>query len=96
MRICLLGQKRSVASGIAVFEELHFCEVSGYGDERSLHMTPSPSHMNLADSPRYAEGLCAIEEFAQFKDWALVTLPQEMLSRINKPIAPNFGRIVDR
>ena len=86
----------SVASGIAVFEELHFCEVSGYGDERSLHMTPSPSHMNLADSPRYAEGLCAIEEFAQFKDWALVTLPQEMLSRINKPIAPSFGRIVDR
>ena len=86
----------SVTSGIAVFEELNFCEVSGFGDKRLLRMKRSPNHMDLSDSLRYVEGLRAMEEFASFKEWALTSLPQEMLNRINRPIAPSFGRIVDR
>ncbi len=86
----------AVDAGMAIFEELGFCTVEGYGDQRKIHMAHSPHRVDLSDSLRYTEGMRAIEEFASFRDWALLSLPQEMLSHINRPIAPDFGRTVDR
>ena len=86
----------AVDAGVAIFEELGFCSVEGYGDQRKIHMAHSPHHVDLSDSLRYTEGMRAIEEFESFRDWALLSAPQEMLSCINRPIAPDFGRTVDR
>ena len=30
-----------------------------------------------------------------FRDWALAASPQEMLDRINRPITPGFGKVVE-
>ena len=86
----------SVGVAIGVFEELGFLEVRGYDDGRMLHMVPSPEHVSLESSILYAEGLHAQEEFRTFRDWALSSLAQEMLSRVNRPITPGFGHTVDR
>ena len=86
----------AVDAGVAIFEELGFCTVEGYGDQRKIHMAHSPHRVDLSDSLRYTEGMRAIEEFASFRDWAILSLPEEMLSHINRPIAPDFGRTVDR
>lgn len=86
----------SVSVAIDVFGELGFLEVRGYEETRQLHMRTSPRHADLESSTRYAEGLRAKEEFASFRDWALSSLPQEMLNRINRPITPGFGHVVDR
>ena len=86
----------SVSVAIDVFGELGFLEVRGYEETRQLRMRTSPRHADLESSTRYAEGLRAKEEFASFRDWALSSLPQEMLNRINRPITPGFGHVVDR
>ncbi|MDO4797523.1 MAG: single-stranded-DNA-specific exonuclease RecJ [Coriobacteriales bacterium] len=86
----------SVSVAIDVFGELGFLEVRGYDDARMLHIRTSPERADLESSTRYAEGLRAKEEFAAFRDWALSSLPQEMLNRINRPITPGFGHVVDR
>lgn len=86
----------SVDSGVSVFEELGFCQVEGFGDQRRLHMVHSPVRVDLASSLRYSEGLQAIEEFEAFCAWATSSSPQEMLDSINRPIAPDFGRTVDQ
>ena len=85
----------SVATGISVFEELGFCGIEGYGDGRRLRMVLSPGRVDLGSSLRYTEGVRALEEFATFRNWALTSLPQEMLERINRPITPDFGHTVD-
>lgn len=85
----------AIAAGVAVFEELGFCTTEGFAETRHIHMTHSPGRVDLGVSLRYAEGTHAIQEFALFKDWALRSLPQEMLGRLNKPIAPSFGHTVD-
>ena len=86
----------AVSVGITIFEELGFCATQGFGTARQISMAHSPSHVDLSASLRYTEGQHAIEEFAAFRDWALTSLPQEMLNRINRPIAPSFGQTVDR
>ncbi len=86
----------SVATGLGVFAELGLLEVCGYGDGRTLRMNLAPAHVDLESSIRYAEGLRAKDEFASFREWALSSRPQEMLSRINRPITPGFGHMVDR
>ena len=86
----------SVASGVSVFEELGFLRQSGFGENRCITMVASPGHVELEQSIRYAEGQHAREEFSAFRDWALSSLSQEILNRINRPIVPGFGRVVDR
>lgn len=92
------GEITSSAVGVSidVFAELGFLEVQGFDDRRRLRMVLSPAHVDLEQSIRYAEGIHAQQEFATFKDWALSSLPQEMLNRINRPITPGFGHTVDR
>ncbi len=85
----------SVSCGILVFEELGLCGTEGFGEVRSVRMTHSPHRVDLERSLRYAEGIHALEEFEAFCDWALVSPSDEVLSRINKPIVPEFGTTVD-
>ena len=86
----------AVSCGIAVFDELNFLDVEGFEEHRRIIMNASPSHADLATSIRYSEGQRSMREFTRFRDWVLSATPQEMLSRINRPIVPGFGVTVDR
>lgn len=88
--------ERTVSCGLAIFRELGLLEVRGFGSQRSIRMTPSPERVDLDSSIRFLEGSRLREEFSTFCDWVLSSRPQELLSRINRPITPSFGRIVDK
>ena len=85
----------AVSSGIAVFDELGFLNVVGFGEQRRIVLSQSPEHAKLESSIRYREGLKAFTEFAKFRDWVLSATQQEILGRINRPIVPGFGMTVD-
>ncbi|WP_072500421.1 single-stranded-DNA-specific exonuclease RecJ [Olsenella phocaeensis] len=87
--------ERAVSCGISVFRELGFLSTDGYGSARRITMAQSPSHVQLDRSIRYLEGLRLRDEFQAFRDWALSSSPQELLDRINRPITPGFGDVVD-
>ena len=87
--------ERAVSCGISVFRELGFLATDGYGSARRISMAQSPSHVQLDRSIRYLEGLRLRDEFQAFRDWALSSSPQELLDRINRPITPGFGSVVD-
>lgn len=82
-----------VETGVTVFSELGFCAVSGWGEDRVVRMAPAPSHMELARSVCYAEGLRARAAFEEFSAWALGSAADELLARVNRPITPDFGII---
>ena len=84
-----------MSCGISVFRELGFLSTDGYGSARRITMAQSPSHVQLDRSIRYLEGLRLRDEFQAFRDWALSISPQELLDRINRPITPGFGDVVD-
>ncbi len=86
----------AVASGIAVFGELGFLRVEGFEDSRTILMNPSPVHADLTSSIRYVEGRHSLAEFVRFRDWVLTATSQELIDRINRPIVPSFGNMVDR
>ena len=88
--------ERSVSCGISIFRELGFLQTSGHGTARRITMVSSPSRMDLEQSTRYLEGLRARDAFAEFRDWALGADAEAMLERVNRPIVPSFGRVVDR
>ena len=83
--------ERAVSCGIAVFRELGFLDVEGYGSSRTIAMADSPARMRLEDSIRYLEGARAREAFSRFRDWVLAASSDELLERINGPIVPDFG-----
>lgn len=87
--------ERAVSCGVAIFRELGLLTTSGYGSSRRITMVEGARHVRLEESIRYQEGLRAREAFSDFRDWALTSRPQEMLSRINRPITPDFGHVVD-
>ena len=58
-------------------------------------MARAPEHMELGGSIRYLEGLKSSEEFHEFSGWVLSATPTELLDRINRPITPGFGTLVD-
>ena len=87
--------EHAVSCGISVFRELGFLETSGYGSARRIRMVPNPARMDLESSTRYLEGLRSRDAFAEFRAWALGAPAQEMLERINRPIVPGFGRVID-
>lgn len=87
--------ERSVSCGISIFRELGFLTTSGHGTARRISMVPDAPRMDLSQSTRYLEGLRSRDAFGEFRDWALGAEADEMLARINRPIAPGFGRIVD-
>ena len=85
-----------VESGLAVFAELGFLSVDGFGDSRRVRMAPSPEHMDLERSARYLEGLQGRDEFADFCDWVLHCPQEELLAHVTRPIAPSFGAVVGK
>ncbi len=87
--------ERMVSCGISVFRELGFLDTTGHGTARRIRMVANPPRMDLEASTRYLEGLRSRDAFADFRDWALLADAQEMLERINRPITPGFGRVVD-
>lgn len=93
---CTRVDERTVSCGLAIFRELGLLRIEGFGSGRVITMVPSPNKVNLDNSIRFLEGARLREEFSEFCDWALSSRPQEMLSRINRPICPSFGRVVDR
>ncbi len=88
--------ERSVSCGISIFRELGFLQTNGHGTARRITMVPNPPRMDLESSTRYLEGLRSRDAFAEFCDWALWAKAEEMLERINRPITPSFGRVVDQ
>ncbi len=85
---CALNDK-GVSCGVAIFRELGFITISGYGLGRHISMIPTPERMDLTQSIRYLEGLRALESFAQYKDWALSSPSDVILAHINQPIVPD-------
>jgi uncharacterized transporter YbjL len=77
------------------FRELGLVETTGYGVARRISVTAAPERVDLEQSIRYLEGLHARDEFVAFRDWALASEADEMLARINRPITPGFGQVVD-
>ncbi len=82
--------ERSVAYGLAVFEELGFAHVTGFDEGRLIAMTENPGRVDLSSSIRYLEGIRTRMEFAAFKSWALDASARDMLARINRPITPHM------
>ena len=87
--------ERSVSAGIAIFRELGLVGVDGFGSKRCISMARAPEHMELDSSIRYLEGMKSSEEFHEFSGWVLSATPTELLDRINRPITPGFGTLVD-
>ena len=83
-----------VSSGLAVFSELGFASVTGWGEARRISMAASPARMELSQSACYAEGQRAQRAFSEFCSWALQASPEELLTRVSRPITPDFGIIV--
>ena len=52
--------------------------------------------MRLEDSIRYLEGVRSREAFSRFRDWVLTASSDDLLARINRPIAPGFGTVVGK
>ena len=89
-------EERSVSAGIAIFAELGFLSIEGYGTQRRIRMAASPDHMDLDSSIRYLEGKRSAEEFSRFRDWVLAASEDELLGHINRPIVPASGAMADR
>ncbi len=84
----------TVSCGIAIFRDLKLLETSGYGSSRRIRMISAPEHVELTSSVRYLEGLRLCTEFDDFRTWALATSADAMLRQVNRPIIPEFGRLV--
>ena len=79
----------------SIFSELGFCMVSGWGEGRLVRMASAPARMELTSSVCYLEGQRACQEFSAFCSWVLNATVEELLACIDRPIAPDFGIIVD-
>lgn len=81
----------AVACGIQIFSELGLLSLAGFGDARLITMAASPARVALEDSARYLEGIREREACGEFGEWVLSCTREELLSAINRPIAPDFG-----
>lgn len=82
----------SAECGVAVFRELglietHTAFVSGES-MRSIHVHQTDEKVELTDSVRYREGLGEREIFHSFKDWAIKSRREDLLTRVSGPIVP--------
>ena len=85
-----------VEGGVAVFGELGFLAVDGFGDSRRVRMVPSPARMELDRSVRYREGLQSRDDFEDFCGWVLHCPCEELSAHITMPIVPGFGTVVGK
>jgi len=81
----------AVSCGIQVFSELGLLSLAGFGDARLITMATNPGHVDLEGSARYLEGIREREACGEFGEWVLSCTEEELLSAINRPIAPDFG-----
>ena len=81
----------SAATALAVFAELGFLQAGGDSCERVVRMAKHPARMELSASVRYREGAEQVEEFAEFRKWALSADGQTLLARFTHPILPDAG-----
>ena len=89
------SDERAVACALDIFAELGLLSLQGFDEKRNILMNIQASSMDLESSARYAEGLKTRSAFTSFAQWALSASADELLSAINKPIAPEFGIVVD-
>jgi single-stranded-DNA-specific exonuclease len=82
-------EESSVSCGISVFRELGFVETSGASVARYIRLVPNPGKMDLEDSVRYREGLEELQNFDEFRVWALKANAHDLLDRFNRPILPS-------
>lgn len=80
--------ERGVSSALGIFRDLGLLTGEGHGAYRRLTFVPADGKLELTASVRYAEGLEEIEEFGEFRRWALDSTPDELLARFNRPILP--------
>jgi single-stranded-DNA-specific exonuclease len=80
--------ERGVSSALGIFRDLGLVTGEGHGVYRRLTLVPTQEKVDLESSVRYAEGLDEIEQFGQFRRWALDAGPDELLERFNRPILP--------
>lgn len=81
-------EERSIACGLAIFEELGFVHVNGHDEGRRVEMVEHPGRVDLDRSVLYLEGLHARIEFDAFKQWALNASARDMLAHVRRPITP--------
>lgn len=96
----ILGLARSIDSsaaltpgaleqGVAVFSELGFCSVEGFGEDRVITMVDGAGRMDLLSSARYSEGVAEQQAFGEFASWALEATASELEGAVDRPIAPS-------
>ena len=85
--------EQEVASGLAIFSELGFLAIDGWGEARLVHVDTQPSRMELTRSVRYLEGEHLREDFRDFADWVFSCPKDELLAHIIRPITPGFGTV---
>lgn len=81
--------ERGVSCGLSVFKELGLVDSRGYGSARRLSVVQGANKVELTSSTRYLEGQGELEDFSEFKNWALESSADELLARFNRPILPN-------
>lgn len=83
----------AVACGVMVFKELGLIDVvrtyNGGVEKLVIHVNEDASHVELTDSVRYREGLDEIDDFMDFRDWAMKCDIQGLTIRVTHPISPN-------
>ncbi len=79
----------SAATALAVFAELGFLQADGDAHERVVRMADHPARMELSASVRYREGTEQVEEFSEFRKWALSADERALLARFTHPILPD-------
>jgi single-stranded-DNA-specific exonuclease len=80
--------ERGVSSALGIFRDLGLVTGEGHGAYRRLTLVPTAEKVELAGSVRYAEGLDEIEQFREFRSWALQADANQLLERFNRPILP--------
>lgn len=83
--------ERMVSCALAVFKELNFLDVEGFGSARQITMNSQPKKSELTDSIRYLEALDARELFEDFSSYIMSAMESELASGIQRPITPDFG-----
>lgn len=87
--------EHEVAAGLGIFCELGLCKISGWGESRQVTLVPVSGRLDLESSVRYVEGMRNREAFEEFSSWALTASRDDLEKRIDRPIAPGFGVVVD-
>lgn len=80
--------------GLSVFAELGLIEATpcfaGGSKAYSVRVVEGAKKVELTDSVRYREGLDEIEEFQEFRNWAMKCDIHSLTVRVTHPIAPGF------